>query len=561
MITDQPGMINGINSISRNSFALFLCLLYPLLVAVGMLHHQMWRDELEWFLRVKYQPIIAGGDPLYIVYNAFLYLFALIQPSEAMYQLAHLLLIFGGVAVVAFSSPFSNIEKFLIIFGYYFAYEYGVICRYYGFIILFIFLICWLMGREKPNYIIIALMLVVLADHNPSATVMAASLSLYLVLDVYNRILLKKASFTDKSIIWGGSVLVLGWGVLLIAFKLLLFKAYGSAIYKGGMPPLLTTLSAIWDAYVPIPDLTQKVRFWWTNIIPFQVAYPPDYHFAFSDMTWSWALSLLLSLLLLLVVISKFRKNPLVLTVFLVNTVVYGIYTVVVLKAYTSRYLGLQFITLIYCYWFSLSAGEPCRIELINRMLGCLNRGRINRMLNHCERYFKQMMYFILISGVFASCVAFYKEAKYPFSFSRRAADYIKSVNLLQDHALVGYPDYAAQCISAHLDKPIYYPQIGRESYYSGCLEKNFKQILSFPEIISSCLQLIEIGNKKALLIMNFPVMLDREHILVKPQKISEKYSIELLQAITGDVINPDEQFWLYEIAKTSEVHSSSPLK
>ena len=541
-------MIAGINSIGRNSFALFLCLLYPLLVAVGMLHHEMWRDELEWFLRVKYQPILAGGDPLYIVYNAFLYLFALIQPSEAMYQLAHLLLIFGGVAVVAFSSPFSNIEKFLITFGYYFAYEYGVISRYYGFIVLFIFLICWLMGREKPNYSIIALLLVVLADHNPSATVMAASLSLYLVLDVYNRILLKKVSFTDKNIIWGGLVLGLGWGVLLIAFKLLLFKAYGSAIYKGGMPPLITTLSAIWDAYVPIPDLTQKVRFWWTNIIPFQVAYPPDYHFALSDMTWSLALSLVLSLLLLLVVISKFRKNPLVLTVFLVNTVVYGIYTVVVLKAYTSRYLGLQFIILIYCYWFFQSSGEPCRIKVINGIVGFLSRGWIGRVLNHLEKYFKPMLYFILISGLFATCVAYYKDSKYKFSLSSTAAHYIKWANLLSNHVLVGYPDYAAQCISAHLDKPIYYPQIGRESYYSGCLEKDFKQNLPFSDIVTSCTKFTEGENKKVLLILNFPIMIDSDHMLVEPAMISKKSYISFLQAITGEVINPDEQFWLYEV-------------
>jgi hypothetical protein len=37
---------------------------------------------------------------------------------------------------------------------------------------------------------------------------------------------------------------------------------------------------------------------------------------------------------------------------------------------------------------------------------------------------------------------------------------------------------------------------------------------------------------------------------LIGPAKVSEKSSIQLLQAVTGDVVNKDEQFWIYEVCK-----------
>lgn len=544
-------LIHYINRIKPIYFGIIVIILYSISVAVGMHYHVMWRDELEWFLRRKYQPFFSEGDPCYMIYNSLLYAFLLIYPSEWMFQLSHLLIVISAVFFMIFCSPFNNLEKLLLAFGYYFLYEYGVISRYYGFIVLLVFSICYLLGKVKRNYTIIVVLLLILAEHNPSATIFAASLSGYLILDTYNKIKGGKISYkNNRDLILATCLFIIGWISVFVLFYLYLFKAYAIAIYKGGTPPLFTVVNSIWNSYVPIPDISQKVRFWWTNIIPFPVAYPTNYHFSLNDFTWEYALAFILSTAIITIVISKFRKNPTLLIIFILNTAVYAVFMQAALKVYTTRYLGLLFIVFVYCYWIYLSADKNCHIKIINRGVEFLNKGILAKFLSYFEKLFKPMTYLILISGVVASSLALSKEIKYKFSLSQEAATYIEWSGLQNTHALVGYPDYAAQCISAHLDKQIFYPQIGVKSYYSGCLNKNFKQSLPLSEVFDSCIKLSDEENKKVLLILNFPIMADSEHILAGPAMINPNSSIQLLQSITGEVINPDEQFWLYEVCK-----------
>jgi hypothetical protein len=55
--------------------------------------------------------------------------------------------------------------------------------------------------------------------------------------------------------------------------------------------------------------------------------------------------------------------------------------------------------------------------------------------------------------------------------------------------------------------------------------------------------------NKKVLLILNFP-LIDNYGQIVSAGMISQHMQLQLLQSFTGEIIQSDEQFWLYEVTQ-----------
>jgi hypothetical protein len=113
---------------------------------------------------------------------------------------------------------------------------------------------------------------------------------------------------------------------------------------------------------------------------------------------------------------------------------------------------------------------------------------------------------------------------------------------------MIGYMDYAAQAVAINLKEKMYFPQSNSIGYVWEPYGKNYNQNISMDEVLVSCIKYSEQLNKKVLLILNTPLA-DANQQQLTDAMLSGKTRITLIKYFTGDIIQQDEQYWLYEVA------------
>jgi hypothetical protein len=144
----------------KNSHAFFLFIIAAAVGVVSMYYHEMWRDESQAFLIVRdsknlaelWQNVRYEGHP--ILWHFVLYISYHIFPSIYTIQVVHLIIALSVVALIAWYSPFTLLEKFLLIFSYFFSFEYLVISRNYaiGIMLLLAAVILFLRRKSAPSF-------------------------------------------------------------------------------------------------------------------------------------------------------------------------------------------------------------------------------------------------------------------------------------------------------------------------------------------------------------------------------------------------------------------------
>jgi hypothetical protein len=418
-------------------------------------------------------------------------------------------------------------------------------------LLLLVFTITILISKKNPNYILLAILILLLADLNSSGTIFAGCITLYCALKTYfdyrgeYKKLLEGWNFRI-----GLTTIIIGSIILGFFFKIYLFKLAKNLAFEGGIPPFYTAITSILNAYLPIPDLSSGTSFWSTHLFPFQWVFPPGYKFQWMEMTFSIWLSTVLSLLIICIVTARLWTNKLVLAIYFLNSIILIVFFMYGMKAFPSRYLGLLFLVFLYCYWLYKDSLPNPVIEGKAKQCEGGKETKITHWSAKVSKAFQPLLIIVFLAQILSTCYALNVCNLHKFTLSQDAAAFIKWNCLQNNHVLVGYPDYAAQCVSAHLDQKIFYPQQNRFAYSAGDFLDGFKRSLPASELFSSCLNFTEGEGKNVLLILNFPIMTDGGQILEGPAMISKKSSITLIKAITGDVVNKDEQYWLYEVCK-----------
>jgi hypothetical protein len=331
-------------------------------------------------------------------------------------QLLSVVIATASVYLIVRYSPFNKIQKFLLAFGYFSFYEYGVITRGYGLGVFFIFLLCVLLLAKRKNYIAIGIVLFLLAQSNPVAVLLVPALALYMVWNFL--------SDTDNK--------ARDWTPVLIA---ILISAAGLALYLAQLRPqydevapigsaaasLKYALGTVWNSYVPIPKLI--VNFWNSNFVT--------------------SLNGIATLAIFLVVaaIAFFYKNIKILAVYLFGTaIMIGFFDMKYLG--TLRHWGYLYILFVACAWllFKEQQGQKASKRL--------------------KLYQQVVIYFLVSLQFVAGGIAVYKDYKYPFSDAKAAASYIKSAKL-ENLPIVGVLDYNTETVLGYLNKTAFYPQSG----------------------------------------------------------------------------------------------------
>jgi hypothetical protein len=166
--------------------------LFALLIAfdiVRTLRHAMWRDELEIFLvassssslwdllaKLKYQ-----ADPA--LWFALVWLITRVTADPVWMQVLHIGLAIGVWSVVYVWSPFSRLEKILLLLSYFLFWEYFVVSRSYVLIALIAFAFIAVRERRPRPELVLWLLLGLLANVHAFGTIWSMVLAAMLVME------------------------------------------------------------------------------------------------------------------------------------------------------------------------------------------------------------------------------------------------------------------------------------------------------------------------------------------------------------------------------------------
>ena len=172
-------------------FALMVTAVFFVIALLGMLSHEMWRDEHQAWLVARDANSLPQlldnmnyeGNPA--LWHFFLYWITRVTHDPTYMQAFHLLVATSFIFIFNRYAPLSNLHKILFSFGYFPLYEYAVISRSYSLGILLIFGVCALYKNRTTKYILIGILLALLANVTIYAVVIACCIAGILVLDYF----------------------------------------------------------------------------------------------------------------------------------------------------------------------------------------------------------------------------------------------------------------------------------------------------------------------------------------------------------------------------------------
>ncbi|MGB3532886.1 MAG: hypothetical protein WBA13_05150 [Microcoleaceae cyanobacterium] len=463
---------------------------------VGILHHEIWRDEFQAWLLARdsaslielFQNMRYEGHPG--LWHLCLYGLSQITNNPLIMQVFHLFISSIIVCLIVKFSPFSPLHKFLLSFGYYTFYEYTIISRNYNLGVLFVFLFCILYSRDKIKPILLAILLALMANANVFAFILSIALSLTLVDYIYSQIQANKFSHNRQKIFISLFILFSGWGLSVLQIVRPLFSQLtvirplepaAEQIQSGWnlvqeLKLLAVAIINIWRSYVPIP-LNFNDDFWNSNILLKNPVFPSIAGVSLGEMIAAFA-----SFLLLLLAIYLLYKKRLFLTIYLFGTGSILVFNYLIFSG-VMRHRGHLFILLVACFW------------LFKKELS--KQHKIAPQQNKIDKFRNQFLTVILSLHLLAGIHAYSIDLFYPFSVGRETAQYIKENNL-DDLTIISQRYRQAAVLSGYLDKQIYIPGTGEFSSFWKA-ETQMKDINIVEEVIRN-------NPDDTLLVLTYPL-------------------------------------------------------
>lgn len=437
---------------SNSLFETLVILVFFCLSFVGILHHEMWRDEFQAWLLARdsssvielYQNLRYEGHPG--LWHLCLYWISQWTHNPLAMQIFHILIATGSVCLLVKFSPFSLIERALLAFGYLFFYEYSIISRNYGIGILLIFMFCTLFPQRKNRYLLISTILALLANTNIFAFIISIALALTLLLDLA----MSNDLFSTKRrrrLAIGFLIVLAGWGASIVQIarpleNLTIIRPVSSmqrdTIWEESLfqeiKRLAGVLAYITKSHIPIPNIDRQ-DFWSTSIFNNRNIFPDVAGYSSGAL-----LTYTLSVAIVIAVAIALRHKPTVLF-----TYCFGTFSIILFCYFVHggeiRHYGHLFIVLIACLWLA---------PFVRTFPTNLQRQKHLNILGH--RLFTVMLALQVVAGVYMYSV----DLKSPFSTSKETANFIKERGY-QNLPIVGATSRKASTLSGYLDRQIYY--------------------------------------------------------------------------------------------------------
>lgn len=476
-------------------FSFSLTISFILIAGFTALHHEMWRDELNIWLVAResnsiyemYQNTRYDGHPL--LWNFFVWPLTRITQNPMAIQVLHLVLATISVYLIARLSPFSRIQKVLLVFGYLFVYEYTIVARNYALGVLFLIIFCALYSRRPREYILLAITLALMANTSVHALIISVGLAIGYVAYLWHDNSLVRQSIRSLAI----ASVVLALGV-------------GTGILTAVPPPDLglnnadsaTTLQ--WDRVTRVLGLFESAL----------LAKRPDLEITL----WS---------LLPLIFLLRWIKQPAVMLFFL-STCGALLFLFYFVYFGSPRHHGFIFLALIAGLWLA-AYQRPIKTSR--------EEHRFYQFWNPLSNItFSILLCFHLYSGYLAS----QKDINHVVSNGQATANYLKD-NQLHDLPIVAFADWPTTSVLGYLETVKHFYHVQGHRWASYVVQDSSR--LNWPSMKEVIEEARELTGERIILLVNVPVS----------ENLIEETRINPLAQFTGAGI-ASENFYVYEIEK-----------
>jgi len=490
---------------------------------VGILHHEPWRDEIQaWLIALHshsiaelYNNCLYEGHPM--LWHLLLYAVSSISDNIAGMQVLSVCITTTSVFLFYQYSPFSRIQKILFSFGYLTLFQYNIVSRSYGLVLLFsILFLIWFSSQQQNKWGWIILFL--LANVSASGIVLSLTfISLHLLRN-WDNYQFKINIFTLLQKNWG-FIFFTFLGILLSAWQILPEK--NNTI--GGdfsISRFIQTWSTIFDAYT-------WMQYW------------PEIN-NWSGVFWNQSTTILgvTSILLFVLCCLLLSVNYLAIFCYTIGTLGIALLLSTTMMI-SARFIGHFFIVLIASFWIVNSKKKHPTLQ-INKKL----------VIDHID-IFRTSFLNLVLTCQFATGVWVYAiDIRKSFSKIQEVASFIKH----SPHGnlpITGILDYTISPLSYYLAKNIFYVET---QSYGNFIKWNTQRRGSInPETLNSTCDFLMQKNAGVVVVLStfLPTAVNLFTSLNADSLGDSKIHFTLLQKFEGALVK-DENFYVY-LAKSTK--------
>jgi hypothetical protein len=412
------------HALSRLGHPLILVATFVAVVAPTILRHEMWHDELNSWdvardaqnLRGLFANMHLEAHPA--LWYLCLYAITRFTSDPRAMQALHLIVATGTVAIIAWASPFTRLERWLLAFGYFFVFEFAVISRGYALGILLAVAFCVAYTKPQPRIAVLALLLALLANTSLYGVFMTLALSAAVIVDGVDGRLPRRPALVAGAVVVGAATIV---------SLLTLYPAPDNMFARGwhrfNPTRVEGVLALAWAAYVPLPDFGAASP-WNSNFLIAEAA-----HILILPRGLAAAV---LAVALLAAAAFALRRDRAAVTALLVGT---ALMLVFIYLKYSGgmRHHGHAFILFIVAIWIARRGMRP---------------GRANPALVA-----------LLVCQAVAGIYFVVQDLRGPFSFSKDLTEYVLKLPRTTP-VVVAEPtflSFTGPVLSGYLRKPVTY--------------------------------------------------------------------------------------------------------
>lgn len=426
---------------SDEGYAVLLTGIFLAFGVVNMVHHEMWRDEIQaWLLaRDSSSPIQLLKNIKYEghpgLWHLYLFPFTRITKSPLMMKPLHLIIACLSVYLFARFSPFTRIQKALFAFGYFAFYEYCVICRNYALGMLLLFLFCVLFRNRHENFPLLGFVLFLAAHTSAHALILVISICVGLALDF----LISRKYPSRAKLAFGYFWILLG--IITAIIQLIPPSDTGWAVeWKTDfdLKHVRAVTGIISRVFIPIPKFT--FHFWNTSIL--------------DSLPWSVNIELILGCLILIFCILLFIRKPAVLIMYLMGTL--GLCVFYYTKYFGfMRHHGFVFISFITSAWIFGCGYEVKRLPNPFRKISLAFEKGLSKVLI-------AILFVHLVGGITAAV----SDYMHVFAQAKATARFIKQNGLDKIPIVAGDVDHGVMSVVGYLETEVFYAVSDRWGTY-----------------------------------------------------------------------------------------------
>lgn len=395
----------------RSRFPVVLTIAFAAVAAIGLIRHEMWRDELQaWLIP------LSSGSPGELLHNlryeghpalwhVLLWIVSRATARPEAMQVLHFAISAAAIFLFARYAPFPRWLRALFAFGYYPLYEYTVISRNYGLGMLLLFAACALFPLRHKSWLPLAAVLALLANTNPYAWLIAVAFAGALFLEALGDRELRRRD---------------------AALGLLLFGAAAAVAAAQMIPPPDGGYASIWHLDLRAPRafrvLATVARAWLPIPSP---AEPNPWNSNLLFLLRNGAVAIL-AVALIAVAVAVLRRSRPALLLYVGGTALLLGFSYLKYLGY-ARHHGAHFLLLVACLWIARRG---------NALLGLL-----------------------LSVHVLAGAWLWTADLRRPFSAAKATAGYLRE---LRPAFVIGYPDMYATPVAGYLGRPLFHLETRR---------------------------------------------------------------------------------------------------